>query len=680
MELGMIGLGRMGANMVIRLMKAGHTCVVYDTHPEAVQRWWPRVPWAPPTSPALSRPSSKPRLVWLMVPAAAVDPVLASLVPLLEPGDIVVDGGNSYYHDDMRRAGDLQREGAALRRCRRQRRRLGAGARLLPDDRRRTRGRAAPRSDLPRAGARIGRRAAHAGPWAIRGSAEHGLSALRPERCRALREDGPQRHRVRADGGLRRRAEHPEARQRRAEDPRGRRRDHAAARTPSSTTTTSTSRRSPKSGGAAAWSASWLLDLAAAALRTSPTSTSFARPRLRLRRGPLDAAGRDRRGRSGAGDLRRRSRALHVSRGEADFARPPAVGDALRVRRPRREAERSRLHGGPTAVARIALRLLRRHRRPRLSSRSSPRSLGLVRDEGLDVPIIGVAKPGWSARQAAGAGRARACAHGASDAAAYREALRTAALRRRRLRRSDDLRTLRGELGEAQPASPLSGDSAERCSRTVVDGLAAVRAARTMRGSWSRSRSGTTCASAWTLNAMLPARLPGGPRSSGSIITSARSRSRTCSTSGSPTRFSSRSGIATTSRSVQITMAEDFGVRGRGRFYERGRRDPRRRAEPSAAGAGASWPWSRPRASDAEAIRDEKAKLLKAMRPLEPADVVRGQYRGYRDVAGVAPDSHRRDVRRGAAVHRHLALGRRAVLHPRRQVVCRSPRPRSWST
>ena len=81
----------------------------------------------------------KPRAAWMMVPAAVVDPTLEQLAALMEAGDIIVDGGNSYYRDDIDRAKRLQRKGHRLRRCRHQRRRLGARARLLPDDRRRGR-------------------------------------------------------------------------------------------------------------------------------------------------------------------------------------------------------------------------------------------------------------------------------------------------------------------------------------------------------------------------------------------------------------------------------------------------------------------------------------------------------------------------------------------------------------
>ncbi len=111
MELGMIGLGRMGANMVERLLKAGHQCVVNDTNPDTVQQSVAKGARGTTKLPDFVQMLSKPRAVWLMLPAAAVDPVLHSLVPLLEPGDIVIEGGNSYYHDDIRRAGELKAKG-----------------------------------------------------------------------------------------------------------------------------------------------------------------------------------------------------------------------------------------------------------------------------------------------------------------------------------------------------------------------------------------------------------------------------------------------------------------------------------------------------------------------------------------------------------------------------------------
>ena len=111
MQLGMIGLGRMGGNMVIRLARAGHDLLVYDSHHEAVDALVAKGAKGTTSLPDFVKQLSKPRLVWLMVPAGVVDPVLESLVPLLEEGDIVVDGGNSYYHDDIRRAGVLGKKG-----------------------------------------------------------------------------------------------------------------------------------------------------------------------------------------------------------------------------------------------------------------------------------------------------------------------------------------------------------------------------------------------------------------------------------------------------------------------------------------------------------------------------------------------------------------------------------------
>jgi 6-phosphogluconate dehydrogenase len=111
MQLGMIGLGRMGANMVRRLMRAGHECVVYDVHADAVQLLAQEGASGAASLEDFVGKLSQPRAVWLMVPAAIVDQELASLGPLLQANDIIIDGGNSYYHDDIRRAAALQPRG-----------------------------------------------------------------------------------------------------------------------------------------------------------------------------------------------------------------------------------------------------------------------------------------------------------------------------------------------------------------------------------------------------------------------------------------------------------------------------------------------------------------------------------------------------------------------------------------
>ena len=111
MQLGMIGLGRMGANMVERLMKAGHDLVVYDSHGDAQKGLVASGATGSSSLRDFVSKLTKPRAVWLMIPAGVVDASLADLVPLLEPGDIVIDGGNSYYHDDLRRAAELKGKG-----------------------------------------------------------------------------------------------------------------------------------------------------------------------------------------------------------------------------------------------------------------------------------------------------------------------------------------------------------------------------------------------------------------------------------------------------------------------------------------------------------------------------------------------------------------------------------------
>src|ERR1700723_935855 len=111
MELGMIGLGRMGANMVRRLTKAGHKCVVYDLHADAVQALVKEGAVGTASLEELVGKLEAPRAVWMMVPAGVVDPTLKGLVPLLQKDDVVIDGGNSYYHDDLHRSAELKPKG-----------------------------------------------------------------------------------------------------------------------------------------------------------------------------------------------------------------------------------------------------------------------------------------------------------------------------------------------------------------------------------------------------------------------------------------------------------------------------------------------------------------------------------------------------------------------------------------
>jgi 6-phosphogluconate dehydrogenase len=101
----------MGNNMVRRLVRAGHRCVVHDVHPKAVKALVKEGAVGASSLKGFVRTLNKPRIVWMMVPAAAVDPMLKALTPLLERDDVVIDGGNSYYHDDIRRAAELAAKG-----------------------------------------------------------------------------------------------------------------------------------------------------------------------------------------------------------------------------------------------------------------------------------------------------------------------------------------------------------------------------------------------------------------------------------------------------------------------------------------------------------------------------------------------------------------------------------------
>jgi len=111
MQLGMIGLGRMGANMVRRLLRGGHECVVFDMSPKAVDELVQEKAVGAADLKDFVKKLAAPRAVWLMVPAAVVDKTIASLAPHLEPGDTIIDGGNSYYIDDIRRAKELEPKG-----------------------------------------------------------------------------------------------------------------------------------------------------------------------------------------------------------------------------------------------------------------------------------------------------------------------------------------------------------------------------------------------------------------------------------------------------------------------------------------------------------------------------------------------------------------------------------------
>jgi 6-phosphogluconate dehydrogenase len=111
MQIGMIGLGRMGANMIRRLMQDGHECVVFDINANAVEELAAQGAVGADSLDDFVARLSKPRRIWLMLPAAVVDQELTALASLLEAGDIIIDGGNSFYRDDIRRGAELKKKG-----------------------------------------------------------------------------------------------------------------------------------------------------------------------------------------------------------------------------------------------------------------------------------------------------------------------------------------------------------------------------------------------------------------------------------------------------------------------------------------------------------------------------------------------------------------------------------------
>jgi 6-phosphogluconate dehydrogenase len=117
MQFGMIGLGRMGANMSRRLMRAGHTCVAFDVFPESVEKMATEGATGAKSLAGMVAQLNAPRVLWMMVPAANVDETIAELVPLLSPGDILIDGGNSSYRDDIDRAHELAKHGIKYADC-----------------------------------------------------------------------------------------------------------------------------------------------------------------------------------------------------------------------------------------------------------------------------------------------------------------------------------------------------------------------------------------------------------------------------------------------------------------------------------------------------------------------------------------------------------------------------------
>ena len=349
MQLGMVGLGRMGANMVRRLMKNGHECVVLrHVTPKSVTGTRGRRRDRLIVVARISSAScSKPRAIWLMIPAAVVDQTIAEIAPHLEAGDILIDGGNSYYIDDIRRSKELEPKGIkyvdvgtsggvwGLERgyCMMIGGPQDAVQHLDPIFKTIAPG----KGDIDRTPGRekLGGTAEdgylHCGPSGgghfvkmVHNGIEYGIMAAYAEGLNILKNAnvGKHKHEIDAETTPLRDPEHYQYDFNLTDVAEVWRRGSVIA--------------------------SWLLDLTASALDRRSAACEVRRPRLRFRRRPLDDQGRDRRGGAGARADHRAVRALQLARA-GRLRRQAALGHALRVRRTpgKSQGRIARTHGQP---------------------------------------------------------------------------------------------------------------------------------------------------------------------------------------------------------------------------------------------------------------------------------------------------------------------------------------------
>ena len=337
MQLGMIGLGRMGANMVRRLLRGGHECVVFDPVPEAAELLVRERAIAAASIQELIAKLRAPRFVWLMVPAAAVEQSIEQVRASLASGDTVIDGGNSYYVDDLRRSKMLAEHGIRYVD-------VGTSGGVWGLDRGYCMMIGGDRDSVREARSRlqdpIARREVTSPrtPGFRPTGRQHGrarISALRSERCRAFCKDGSQRDRVRHHGGIRRRSRRVAGGRCRQTETRGRRRDDSAARSRALSI-----RDCPTSGRRGL--ASRQRDRILAARRHSDRigirsgAEEIRRPGIGLRRRAMDDQGGGRHRHTDAGADRIPLRAVQLPR-QRGISSETSVGHALGVWRSCRE-------------------------------------------------------------------------------------------------------------------------------------------------------------------------------------------------------------------------------------------------------------------------------------------------------------------------------------------------------
>ena len=660
MQLGMVGLGRMGANLVRRLMRDGHRCVVYDMNSDAVKSLAAEGATGAASLSEFVEKLDKPRAVWLMLPAAVVDATLDQLVPLLEPGDTVIDGGNSYYRDDIARAKKLLAKNIHYVDCGTSGGVWGLerGYCLMIGGETEVVDAAGPdlQDDRPRrAGAPSPRRAGHAptaprpkgictaGPSGaghfvkmVHNGVEYGMMAAIAEGLSIIK--------------------------------------HANAGNVDRTVDAETTPlRDP-------WAYQYDIDVGEVAevwRRGSVVGVVAGRPDRRragplararrlhragvgLRRGPVDGAGRGRRGRARPGDHHVAVRAVRVARARRVHRQGP-LGDAQRVRRPRREEVAVMTAPATTPADVLVIFGITGDLAKKMTFRSLYR---LERRRLLDCPIVGVARDDWSvaalrdhARQAIESGgetidedvfarfakRLSMVSGDFADAKTYERVAKAIEGTHTPVFYLEIPPSLFGRVVEGLAHANLTPRARVVVEKPFGHDLASARALndqlRSVLEEWQIFRIDHFLGKEPAMDIMFL-------RFANSVFEPLWNRDRI--------------------QCVQITMAENFGVEDRGSFYDPvgALRDVVQNHLLQLIGLFAAEP---PSVADADGLRDKRVEVFRAMPVGRPralrARAVRRLPIHHRGAAGFAD----RDVRRAAAGDRQLALVGGSVLHPGRQ-------------